>query len=569
MINLMRLELHNFLSHKDSIINLTDYDGLTLIEGKTEDGRYSSNGSGKSTILEGIYYALTGKTLRGLTADSVVNRVVGRDTCVYLEFTLHRDHYEIYRYRKHHESQNDVKVYKNSEDISSRLPTETQRTIDSLVNLPQEILSGVMILGEGLTSRFTQLPDPAKKSLLENTVRLSHDLSSAKEETKSELSSIVTSISYAQGAISANNNLIKEYESVDTSEIEQVRSRVQSLQTDLSTMQSNCTNLSDTIQSLNHKIQILETAKQQYSVLSREEGTLRTEESNLKSQLEMVMSSLPRCPLCHQTLGDPAEVRSKIQGSLMTNAESLQRVSTEMSKLPSIDMIETKLSGFYNELGECQSSHRGITSQMVQVTTEISNLQKVITVAEEKDRVLADTRHKNEVLSSELTSLSKKEEVLKYLDKNVFSPTGVIVYILGNVVKYVDSRLQVYNNLLLDKTFHLTFKKGKISIEGTSDSTYQSLSNGEKRRLDISIQFALHDYIYTHCGIGFDTLFIDEVLDTLDTVGVSNIIEVLSMKKSYCSLSRIFVVTHNDELKDYFDSVLSVSKGTDGLTYIL
>ena len=140
--------------------------------------------------------------------------------------------------------------------------------------------------------------------------------------------------------------------------------------------------------------------------------------------------------------------------------------------------------------------------------------------------------------------------------------------ILRDVVDYIDQRLQVYNDLLQDKVFHITFYKGKIVLESESLS-YQSLSSGEKKRLDISIQFALHDYVYTHCGIGFDTIFIDEILDSLDSVGVSNIIEVLNLKKSYCSLSRIFVITHNESLKDYFDSVLSIRKDSDGYTYII
>ena len=85
MIELKSITLKNFLSHKDTYIDFTTYSGLSMIEGRTEDGHYSSNGSGKSTIFEGVYYALTGKTIRGLTADAVVNSVAKHDTVVSLK----------------------------------------------------------------------------------------------------------------------------------------------------------------------------------------------------------------------------------------------------------------------------------------------------------------------------------------------------------------------------------------------------------------------------------------------------------------------------------------------------
>lgn len=569
MIRLIRLEMHNFLSHKETVIDFSDYDGLTLIEGKTKDGHYSSNGSGKSTILEGVYYALTGKTLRGLTADAIVNRVTGKDTKVVLQFSLSQGIYTITRYRKHKEFQNNVTLHYNDIDQSSRLPTDTQKSIDDLINLPPDILSGVMILGEGMTSRFTQLSDPAKKSLLENTVRLSHDLGLAKDVTKNSIVDVVSRIKYTEGFIAANNKLLADYEGVDVSKVEEDRSLLSTYEEELSRVREQRSTLSESLQEIHRKISVLEPVRSKYSVLTSECRRYTDEESRLVQQLQSVMSSTPRCPTCNQYLQDPTVVSAQLSSTLQSVQSQITKTTEELSKLPPLDRIESKISELKNSIQEYQITDRCLASQESELISKMTELTRRITIADEKDRVIEDTKSKNQVLLEDLTSLHKEEEVLRYLEKNVFSSTGVIVSILANVVQYVDHRLQVYSELLLDKEFHLTFKKGKITIEGSSSSTYQSLSNGEKRRLDLSIQFALHDYVYTHCGIGFNTLFIDEVLDTLDTVGVSNIIEVLYMKKSYCSLSRIFVVTHNDELKEHFDSVLSVSKNADGLTYIV
>ena len=140
--------------------------------------------------------------------------------------------------------------------------------------------------------------------------------------------------------------------------------------------------------------------------------------------------------------------------------------------------------------------------------------------------------------------------------------------ILEVAIAYINSSMDVYTEILLDKTYHLEFDKGKILLKDNTGASYQSLSNGEKRRLDLCIQFSLHDYTHIYCGASIDTLFLDEVLDTLDATGVNNIIEVLRLKMDYCKLSRILVISHNSSLKPYFDEIITVKKESDGNSYI-
>ena len=99
MIKLTKLELKNFLSHVDTSLDLQDQNGLVLIEGKSSDGHYSSNGSNKSTLLEGIVYALTGDTLRGVGVNDVINRNNKKNTRVSLSFSKGDSHFEVSRYR--------------------------------------------------------------------------------------------------------------------------------------------------------------------------------------------------------------------------------------------------------------------------------------------------------------------------------------------------------------------------------------------------------------------------------------------------------------------------------------
>ena len=58
--------LHNFLSFEDATLKLNDC-GYILIQGQNNNpiDLASSNGSGKSALLEAISWCLTGETIRG------------------------------------------------------------------------------------------------------------------------------------------------------------------------------------------------------------------------------------------------------------------------------------------------------------------------------------------------------------------------------------------------------------------------------------------------------------------------------------------------------------------------
>lgn len=568
MIELKSITLKNFLSHKDTYIDFTTYSGLSMIEGRTEDGHYSSNGSGKSTIFEGVYYALTGKTIRGLTADAVVNSVAKRDTVVSLKFHTNESSYEVVRTRKHSKLPA-LALYRDQQDISCRTPTQTQSRIDELVGIAPDILSGVMILGEGMSSRFTSLSDPSKKSLLESTMILSHSIDELRDTAKSRLDTILLDKRSTQGSISSDESLLQYYEGMEVSDectigalLESVTSRIELLEGSYDSSMEESKNLSKKLSVLKEARSNILGLKSQLSRVSSSMQAIDAKIADLESQ------ESPVCPTCGQRLQTLEKVVSTLSAERHDIHQQLVDLNSQLERFPPEETVVNKLEEIQSQSDKVERSLKEIRQTISDRMSEKINYEYKIKAFHERGEVVSRLTSELQVLNEKMTSLSKDEEVLTYLVKTVFSSTGVISDILRDVVDYIDQRLQVYNDLLQDKVFHITFSKGKIVLESESLS-YQSLSSGEKKRLDISIQFALHDYVYTHCGIGFDTIFIDEILDSLDSVGVSNIIEVLNLKKSYCSLSRIFVITHNESLKDYFDSVLSIRKDSDGYTYII
>lgn len=567
MITLSKLELSNFLSHVNTNISLEDYKGLVLVEGQTHDGHYSSNGSGKSSLLEGVVYALTGDTLRGVSVNDVVNRNYNKDMRVSLEFMKDDTLYNITRYRKDENFGDSIFLTKDGENISKRVNKETQKYLEDIIGISYKVLVSTILLGEGLSSRFTQLSDPEKKSLIESTLNLNYDMNAIRSLANSKLSSLKLEKSNLEGKLSTLNELASLDLELTRNLVQEKEAKAVKTNQDIEGIKSELENLRATTEETERKLTLISDSINNIRNLTRELGMYQSELERLKSEYNSISNSeSPRCTVCHQEL-QSTESRNAFSKSYeeRMNATTIKmsEIEKSISNFPDLSLLESK----YTLLVEARDM---IKNQVREKEIELNRLSNEYWIYQSEVTRLTDDMKKYE---SSQESISDLETSLKNLDIEIykyeyfyklFSPTGIIVNILSDAIDYINTRLATYSEVLLEKSYRLEFVKGKISLVDTKGSNYQSLSNGEKRRLDIAIQFSLHDYCMKYCGMQVDSMFIDEVLDTLDDVGTNNIMEVLRMKLDYCGLSRIFVISHNDQLKSYFDNVITVVKDEKG-----
>ena len=102
MIKLKTLTARNFMS----VGNVTqavdfDRDDLTLVLGQNLDlgGDGSRNGTGKTTIINALSYALYGQALTNIRRDNLVNKTNGKNMLCSLDFSINDINYRIERGR--------------------------------------------------------------------------------------------------------------------------------------------------------------------------------------------------------------------------------------------------------------------------------------------------------------------------------------------------------------------------------------------------------------------------------------------------------------------------------------
>lgn len=150
MITLKNITLRNFLSI-GNVTQAVDFDkkDITLILGENLDlgGDGARNGTGKTTLIQGLSYALFGVPINNIRKDNLVNRTNTKGMLVTLEFNVNGTEYKIERGRK----PNVLKFYVNdvqqkaSEDQQGE-NKETQAAIERVLNMSPEMFKHIVVL---------------------------------------------------------------------------------------------------------------------------------------------------------------------------------------------------------------------------------------------------------------------------------------------------------------------------------------------------------------------------------------------------------------------------------------
>lgn len=173
-MQIKRLEINNFLGIGDAILTF-DKSGLTLVDGINKDSSSaSSNGAGKSSIAEALYWVLYGKTRRGLSGDDVINEHAGKNCRVWLEF----DNYSVSRFRKYPDNGGTgLRIYQHTDtdivELTKGTVKETQVLLESIIGMSELTFNKMAYFGQADIKAFASLGDAELKQVFEQALGLS------------------------------------------------------------------------------------------------------------------------------------------------------------------------------------------------------------------------------------------------------------------------------------------------------------------------------------------------------------------------------------------------------------
>jgi DNA repair exonuclease SbcCD ATPase subunit len=582
MIKIKDLTVKNFMSVGNQT-QAVDFDQqqLTLVLGENldqgGDDSGSRNGTGKTTIINALSYALYGLALTNIKRNNLINKTNGKGMVVTLQFEKNATAYRVERGR----GPNFLKFYVNDQeqeliDESQGDSRKTQETINELLGMSHDMFKHIVALNT-YTEPFLSMRTNDQRAIIEQLLGitiLTEKSTSLKDKIKETKDSIVQETLKIE-AIETSNDKIK-------ASIEQLAQRQRAW---TAKHRKDCENLSNAIDELEHldietELELHEklanwtehnntilALKKELSTL--EPALLRADKSVDKATKDIAGLDNAICYACDQPLGE-----EKKQEILATKTKELEdatayqlEISTKctdvVTALDEIGDINGKPTTFYDtakEAYEHRSNVENLKSSLARTESEDDPYE--IQINDLNETAIQEV---NWNAVNDLVSYKDHQEFLMKLLTN--KDSFIRKKIIDQNLAYLNNRLTYY----LDKIGlpHQVVFQNDLTVEITQlgqDLDFDNLSRGERNRLILGLSFAFRD-VWESLYQNINLLFIDELIDSgMDTAGVENSLAVLK-KMGREREKNIYLISHKDELIGRVNHVLRVVKENGYTSY--
>ena len=569
------LTAKNFMSigNATQAVNF-DRQDLTLVLGENADlggdDSGARNGTGKTTIINALSYALYGNALTNIKKDNLINRTNGKAMLVTIDFEKDGVQYKIERGRKPSVMKFWVSGQeKEITDDAQGDSRETQADIERMLGMSHEMFKHIVALNT-YTEPFLNLRSNDQRVIIEQLlgITLLSEKADALKEQSNETKKMITQEQYRIDAVLNANRRVEE-------QIESLKRR-QTLWTnknteDVARLQSAYDELSHLdidVELAAHKALAAHTQhRTDYNSVNaaiKRAQLDQAKEDKLVVKLASEIESLEahKCHTCGQDFHDAAhtEVITRKRAELESAVEEYTRLSTQVADL------ETALA----ELGEPGSAPKvyyDAESDAFEHKSSMANiLQQLESKRGETDpyaEQIEEMRTKGvEVVSydviNDLTSVKDHQDFLLKLLTN--KDSFIRKKIIDQNLSHLNARLSYYlDQIGLPHTVKFN-NDLSVSIEELGrELDFDNLSRGERTRLILSLSWAFRD-VWESLYQNINLLFIDELVDNgLDANGVENTLSILK-RTSRESNKSVWLVSHRDELVSRVNQVFKVVK---------
>ena len=581
MIHIKNLTVKNFMSVGNATQGIDfDRNDLTLVLGENLDlgGDGSRNGTGKTTIINALSYALYGNALSNIRKDNLVNKTNAKGMLVSLDFESNGESYRIERGRK----PNLLKFYINNkeqataDDASQGDSRETQDAIESVLGISHDMFKHILALNT-YTEPFLSLKANDQRTIIEQLLGitlLSERAERIKEMNKATKDAIQAEEFRIRAVQDANKRIEEQIESTKRRQTLWVTKHTEDLQklSDALTALQQI-NIDVEIQAhKDHKVwdQKRKDINELASTISRIKLDIGREEKNIAKLVKDIFAlENHTCHACGQDLHD-----SKHEEVLAGKQQDLATArANELSYSETLVALETTQSDL-GTLGKPPKMFYDREEDAIHHRATLESLQQQIaTKTAEQDpyeeQILDMARQAlQEVSYDELNSLTRIQEHQDFLLKLLTNKDSFIrKKIIEQNLSYLNARLTHYlDRIGLPHT--VVFQNDlTVSIEELGrELDFDNLSRGERNRLILSMSWAFRD-VWESLYQPINLLFIDELIDNgLDTQGVENALALLK-KMSRERNKSIWLVSHRDELAGRVENILKVIKENGFTSY--
>ena len=526
------------------------------------------NGSGKSTILDALTFSLFGKPFRKISKSMLVNSVNEKDTMVEIEFSIGKNSYQVIRGIK----PNKFMVYCNGQPWD-----EDAKAVDQQKNLEQNVLkmnfksfTQIVVLGSSTFVPFMRLPGQQRREIIEDILDIqvfsvmNSRLKDKIRENNEEIKDLDYQLHLLEEKIELQKQYMLELKKKTDAEIDKKKEKIKEYQQEEESSLGNIRDLTDQVTNLS-------TEMEEYSKSSSKLKKLNTFLIKLNQKLQTCKKEHEFfednhvCPTCTQDLSDEfradkieegktkldemnvgyEELQTAIKDEEKRNEKFLELTQEVNTKNTTITNINYQLMSIRNNIDEISKEIKELEGSTPDKKAEFVKLEGLIEDKKTTKKNCAVSKKDRDVLQVATTLL--KDSGIKTRIIKTYLPT------MNKLINQFLQSMDFYVNFTLNENFEETIKSRYRDV-----FSYESFSEGEKARIDISLLLTWRSIAKLKNSVDTNLLILDEIFDgSLDQSGTSDLGWIL---RNFDDNTNVFVISHKTILDDKFDRTITVNK---------
>ena len=537
-----------------------------------------TNGTGKSTVLDALTFSLFNKPFRKITKSQLVNAANEKDCVVEIEFSTPNFDWKIVRGIK----PNIFEIWKDDELLDQNAAVNDQQKWleENVLKLNYKSFTQIVVLGSASFVPFMQLNAPNRREVIEDILdikifsSMGLILRERVRSTNERIRELTIKKDLTEEKIDMQKSFISDLEETGRKDIDKKKKKLENMFVGIGTHRQIIEDTDKKLKSINDDMESFGNSNKKLRKLGNLKGKLSNKVSTITKEHKFFSDNVS-CPTCTQSIEESfrlnkieeAESKAKelkkgyeeLESAIKLEEEreqTFKKLSSEATKLThEISKTNTRISGLENQSRDLEQEIQTITEQLKNRTAE---------------------KHALETLQSQLEDLQKEQS--EFREHNAYHEFAHSLMKDGGVKskiikRYLPLMNQQINKYLQLMDFYINFsldEEFKESIKSPihEDFCYESFSEGEKMRIDLSLLFTWRDIAKMKNSVSTNLLILDEIFDSsLDGFGTDYFTRII---KYVVTDANVFVISHKtDELVDKFDNILKFDKikGFSKLTF--
>ena len=528
-----------------------------------------SNGSGKSTFIDALCFALFGKPFRKIKIGQLVNSINLKDALVEVEFSIGASNYKVRRGLKPAV----FEIYQNSVLVNQDAATKDYQEFleKQILKLNYKSFTQIVVLGSSSFVPFMQLPAPQRRDIIEDLLdiqifsRMNDLLKGELLEVAQEYRDAESTLSVVRQKIDLQEDYLERLNEQRKKSTEEIKQRIISAQNAISTYQEEIEKRMDRIRDLRGTIEDEGRIDKRYQKFTSLQDQMKRTATKVANDIAFYNDN-DECTMCKQDIAE--EFKEGVIQSRRDKLAELDKAQIELkAQLQDVRKRMSEITKVHDEMNELQGE---INERNVRIQTNNRSIEEWNTEIETANATLADTDEHVEKLSemrdeerkvSDTKNTLNDQRYYAEISANLLKDTGIKTKIINQYLPvinhYVNHFLQALDFFV---QFHLdgSFKE-TIKSRHRDDFSYASFSEGEKLRIDLSLLFTWRIIAKMKNSTNTNLLVLDEVFDSsLDANGTEEFLKILNTMDNGINA---FVISHKgDTLYDKFTNVLRFDK---------